>query len=187
MLAALLGGGLLLLDVNRRAGFLLLGLGVTAKQFGAVLLLPLAAAWRRQWRWLVAGVGLGLLLALPFVLSGPPAFWDRVVVQHLRRPAMPSLTVHTAAERLLGAAPPRLAALAVAAVLIGWLAVRAPAAGTALGLWLGAGLLIFVLCHTQGYINYFYLAQYLLLLGAAGLAAAEPGPPSGLRGPQTGA
>lgn len=169
MIAALLGGGLLLLENSRLGGYVLLGLGLTAKQFGVVLLPALAWGGRKEWRWLVAGIALAGLSMLPFVLAGPTAFWQKVVVQHLHRPPVDSITLSSAAEKVWGVALPKPLLLAIALVGIGWVSRSAPDAGPGLGLWLGAELLIFILCHTQGYINYFYLAQYLLLLGVPGL------------------
>jgi hypothetical protein len=41
------------------------------------------------------------------------------------------------------------------------------------GLWLGAALLLFCLFYVKGYFNYFYLCNYLFLLGLASLHRGE--------------
>ena len=64
-------------------------------------------------------------------------------------------------------------------VLLGLLAVRTPAREDdgATGLCLAASLLVFCLCHTQGFPNYYYLALFLLLLGVAQSGAPDCGAP----------
>src|SRR5205085_2486909 len=53
MIGALLGVGLVLLElrgIGKWAGYVLVGLGLTAKQFGLPLLFPIAFGHRRNWR-----------------------------------------------------------------------------------------------------------------------------------------
>ncbi len=177
MIAAALGGGLLLAGRGRRAGFLLLGLGLTAKQFGLPMLFPLAWAHRRSRLAFVLGLVAAGAVALPFLLWDPLPFLDVVLFAHLKRPPTPdSITLPNAALQMLGVALPRLPLLVGAAALIVGITAktRATAAGAALGA--GAALLTFCLVHTQGYFNYFYLCQYLLLLGLSGGALGERRP-----------
>ena len=177
MLAALVGGGLLLVERRRWGGYLLLGLGLTGKQFGLPMVLPVAWSQRRHWRGLLLGIGLATLPIVPFLLWDPSAFLDVVLFKHLQRPAMlDSITVYTGVHQLLGVSLPRPPLLGAALVLIGWLTWKTPARSAASALWVGAVLLVFCLFHTQGYFNYFYLCQFLLLLGVASLGAREPAP-----------
>lgn len=175
MLAAALGGGLVLAERGGRVGYLALGLGLTAKQFGLPLLFPLARAHARSWRRLAMGIAVGAALAVPFLLWGPDAFLEAVLFSHLRRPVMyDSLTLSSAAMHLFGAAPPKALMLAGAAGLVAWLTYRTPPTpGPASALWAGTALLAFCVLHTQGYFNYFYLVNYLLLLGLAGRGGEE--------------
>jgi hypothetical protein len=169
LLAALLGGGLLLAERGWRAGYLLLGLGLTGKQFGPALLPPLLRPQRRHWRALLAGLGAAALLFVPFYFWDAPAFLDVVLFSHLRRGEMlDSITLYTAAYRTFGVALPRPLLLGTAAALIAALSWRASETGTRAALGMGTALLTFCLFHTQGYFNYFYLCQYLILLGLAG-------------------
>jgi hypothetical protein len=181
VLAALLGWGLYLVEWGRpKAGCLLLALGLTAKQYGA-LLLP--AVWRGRPRERAClALALAIVVAgvfLPFFLWGPKDFLDVVLVKHLNRPTQyASLTVLSGLHDLFGLDGPRWVALLPALLLIGWLAWRAPPGGTTTGLWMGTSLLVFCLCHSQGYFNYFSLCQYLWLLGIAGSVRCDPRPAS---------
>jgi hypothetical protein len=180
MLAALLGWGLLLAERGCRSGYLLLGLGLTGKQFGLPMVFPVAWSQRRHWPALLAGLALAALPVVPFLLWDPSAFLDVVLFRHLQRPAMlDSITVYTGFHELLGVTLPRPLLLGIALVLIAWLSGKTPERSTAAALWVGAVLLVFCLFHTQGYFNYFYLCQFLLLLGLANLASREPAPADG--------
>jgi hypothetical protein len=186
MLAATSGGGLLLVERGNRLGHLLLGLGLTGKQFGVALLPALWKAHRKQGWWLLLGCGLaGGLVILPFFLWGPRAFLDGVVFRHLGGPPdLSSLTLRSAAHLLFGLGPPGRVMAGVAALAVGWVSWRVPEKGSGAALWLGAALLAFCLCFVKGYYNYFYLCEYLLLLGAAALTAGAgqaAAPPAGAR------
>jgi hypothetical protein len=178
MLAATLGAGLLLMEKGRRwPGAVMLALGLTGKQFG-VMLLPSLWHLCRCDRLALALALLGVLVVvfLPFFLWGPKDFLEIVLFAHLRRPAQfQSLTFLSAAHDLLGAELPRWSTLLPGLMLIGLLAWRTPQQGTAIALWMGTSLLVFCLCHTQGYFNYFYLCQYLWLLGVVGLSGVRTG------------
>jgi hypothetical protein len=84
------------------------------------------------------------------------------------------LTLLNGAQTLLGLSLPHWTMTTLAAVVIGWLTWRTPAKSAGAGLWLGTALLTFCLCHVQAYFNYFYLCQYLLLLGLVGLGTKKP-------------
>jgi hypothetical protein len=138
------------------------------------------------------GLAATAMVMLPFILWDPWAFWDVTFLRHLQlSPRLDSITLYSGAFHLFGLDLPRPALLASAALLIGLVSAFTPRAGTATGLWLGTALLIFVLFHKQGFINYFYLVQYLLLLGLVGGAtrplptAAEPAAAVDLREPWT--
>jgi Glycosyltransferase family 87 len=189
MLAALLGGGLLLAGRGRWAGYLLLGLGLTGKQFGLPLLLPLARAQWRHWPALLLGIVAAGLLVVPFFLWDPAAFLDIVLFKHLGRPAMfDSITLASGAHNLLGLDLPRPLLLGAAVLLIAWVTWKTPERIPAAALWMGAALLTFCLLHTQGYFNYFYLCQFLMLLGIADLIPeGEPMKPAEEAAPERGA
>ncbi len=177
MLAATLGGGLFLLERGRRwPGHVLLALGLTGKQYGVILVPALLRARRHEARTLVLALAAVLVvLFLPFFLWGPEDFLSIVLFKHFEREAQyDSLTLLTAVHDLFGVKWPRWVSLLPGLALIAWLAWRTPRQGTEAGLWMGTALLVFCLCHTQGYFNYFYLCQYLWLLGIAGSINPKP-------------
>lgn len=183
MIAALLGSGLLLAERGWRVGYLLSGLGLTAKQYGVALMIPLVRAAGRSWRMVVLGLLGAATLMAPFFLWQPQAFIDVIFRLHLGRPTQfNSITLHSGADDLLGVQPPRWLFWVLAGLLIGWIALREPRTGVAAALWTGTALLGFSLCHTQGYFNYFYLCEYLWLLGIVGLAEMKANPLARERG-----
>jgi hypothetical protein len=177
MLAALLGSGLLLAERGRWIGNLLLGLGLTGKQFGLPLAVPLwSAACReggRRAASFLAGIALaGALVILPFFLWSPGAFLNAVLYFHLAiGPDMLSLTVRSAIYRIIGAQLPGWVWGLITLLLTVWVARRTPRTGGGgrTALWMGAVLLLFCLFFVKGYFNYFYLCSYLFLLGLAAL------------------
>lgn len=172
MLAACLGGGLLLVEKGRRLGYLLLGLGLTGKQYGPVLLIPLLWALRRRWRPLILGIaGVGAVVILPFLLWNPAAFLDVIFFAFLRRPPRAdSLTIQVGAQELFGLELSTPLLWAAAGIITAWITWRTPPKVTAIALWMGTALLTFCLLHKQGFFNYFYLCEYLFLLGITSLA-----------------
>jgi hypothetical protein len=169
MIAALLGWGLVFVTRPggpRFLGHLLLGLALTAKQFGLPLLFPLLAAFRYQWKLLTAGVLIGLALMLPWFLASPHDFLDIVLWKHLQRPVQyGSVTLASWLYHEWGLTLPRAIGWGLAVVLIALFSYRSMRDPTNVALGLGTVLLTFCLCHTQGYFNYFYLTQYLWLFG----------------------
>jgi hypothetical protein len=177
MLAACLGGGLLLSARGRLAGHLLLGLGLTGKQYGVAMVWPLLKAQWASWRAFLLGmaVATGLVLG-PFFLWNPRAFLDVVLYLHFERGVQPDgLTLHTAAADLWGKSVPSEALWAVAALVIAWITWQTPRGGVRSAFWAGTALLVFCLCHRQGYFNYYYLCCYLFLLGVVGLVVEAGG------------
>lgn len=175
MLAAGLGGGLLLVERGWRLGYLLLGLGLTGKQYGPVLLLPLLWAFRRRWLPLLVGIAAAAaLVILPFLLWGPTAFVDTTFFAHIRRPPRAdALTVQVGAKSLYDVELSTALLWVVAGLATAWITWRTPQKATAAALWMGAALLTFCLLHKQGFYNYFYLCEYLLLLGATSLLTEQ--------------
>jgi Glycosyltransferase family 87 len=171
MLAALLGSGLLLADRGWWGGNLLLGVGLTGKQFGLPMLVPVWRARRGRQGMLLLGIGLATaLVILPFFLWSPAAFVHVVLTLHLAIwPDIQSLTVRSAAYHLFGLTVPGWLTAAVTLLLIGWVSWRIPNKESATGLWMGTVLLVFSLLYVKGYFNYFYLCNYLFLLGLAAL------------------
>jgi hypothetical protein len=177
MLAAALGLGLVLIERGWRLGYVFVGLGLTGKQFGMVLLAPFAAARRGHGPTVWTGIGIASALTImPFLLWSPHDFLDVVLFRHLDRPvSLTSITLTSAVHDLLGATLPRWLTWLAAALAVGGLTWRTPSAATAAGLWMGTALLVFCVLHTQGHFNYFYLCQYLWLLGIVGISASAPG------------
>jgi hypothetical protein len=68
---------------------------------------------------------------------------------------------------MFGVTLPKSLRLAAAVALIGWLTWRTPAQGPLPAPRLAAALLVFCLFYSQAFFNYFYLVQYLMLLGLA--------------------
>jgi hypothetical protein len=177
MLAACLGGGLLLAARGRFAGHLLLGIGLTGKQYGVALVWPwLKALWPHRKAFLI-GIAVATALILgPFFLWNPRAFLDVVFYLHIEHGVQEDgLTLHTLAADLWGVAVPSAALWAVAAVVIAWVTWQTPRGGVRSAFWTGTALLVFCLCHNQGYFNYFYLCCYLFLLGVVGMVTEAGG------------
>jgi hypothetical protein len=196
MLAATLGTGLYLVErihpsergksatentsppfAKTLLGYFLLGLGLTGKQYGIVLLPPLVKSQWRNWRLLLLGVVLASLTVIgPFFLWNPRAFLEVILFAFLDRPLrVDSITILVGVEDMFqfttkfGLGLPRALFWAIAMIFIGLITWRTPAKTTASALWLGTALLTFCLFHTQGFFNYFYLCEYLFLLGIVGL------------------
>jgi hypothetical protein len=175
MLGGLFGVGLWLTEYTggrKWLGYILIGLALTAKQFGLPLLPAIAWPHRKNWLPLVAGLAVGGLVMLPFYLWSPHDFIDVVLKKHLGRPPQyHSITVASAFFHIGGvdAVPDRAWCWAAALILIGLISLRAPRNGAATALALGTALMVFSTFHTQGFPNYFYLVEYLWLLGALGL------------------
>jgi hypothetical protein len=186
MLAGLFGVGFWLIEFEGRRrwlGFMLLALGLTGKQFGLPLLLPLAWSQRRHWRMLLVALTFAALLMLPWIVWSPRDFLDVILFKHLDRPPQfHSLTVASACQEFLGTSPPRVLTWVAAAGLILAISWRTPRNGAAAALGLGTALFVFCIFHTQGFPNYFYLCEYLWLLGIMGLSPKFSGEP--LRGPR---
>ncbi len=193
MIAAALGVGLLLVARRWRLGYLVLGLGISGKQFGVVFLLPLLKALRGRRLALLGGTTLAVtLVVLPFFLWDTQAFLDRVVVYLFDRPVrLDGITIQAAAHNEFGVEVPKWLCGFLALLLIGLVTWRTPAQepirkrgqtplnaggltpfsdrlqGSFAAPWMATSLLIFCLFASQAFINYFYLCQYLMLLGLA--------------------
>ena len=175
MLAGLFGLGFSLSEnsgVRKWLGYICLGLALTAKQFGLPLLPALAWPHRKNWLPLLVGLATGAAVVLPFVLWSPSDFIDIVVTKHLGRPPQyHSITVASTIFHFAGpeAVPDRKWLWIAAMLLIGAVSLFSPRDGAATALGLGTALMIFSTFHTQGFPNYFYLVEYLWLLGGVGL------------------
>lgn len=179
MLAALFGGGWLLLQRGQRAGLLLLALALTGKQWGAVLLPSALRGLRTQWRMLLAAtMVVAAVLCLPFLIWEAGAFLQVVIVGHLgRSPHWWGNTVPATAYHVVHWQPPMKWFSGAAWALVAWIAWRTPATGAGAALWMGTAMLAHVLLGHGAFPNYLYLIEYLLLLGGAALAS-EPMTPS---------
>jgi len=181
MIGGLLGIGFWLVEGagwRQWVGYILVGQGITAKQYGLPILPALAWPHRQQWLKILVGLFAGALVMLPWYLWSPTDFLDIVVWKHLSRPPQDfrALTIAGGCYQLLGTLPDRRVMWGIAAVLIAAVSWRAPRQGVATALALGTSLLIFCVFHTQGFFNYFYLCQYLWLLGFVGMLANGKSP-----------
>jgi hypothetical protein len=169
MIAAPLGAGLVLAARGWRLGYFLLGVGLTGKQYGVVLLPVLLKALRgRRLALLLSTALAGAVIVLPFFLWDRHAFLDRVLHYHLNLPIRTdALTLQAAAKQRFDVALPRWLLRGAALLLIGLLAWRTPSRGPSPAPWLAASLIVFCLCHNQAFPNYYYLCGYLMLLGLA--------------------
>jgi hypothetical protein len=167
MVAAALGLGVVLTLRGWRAGYFLLGVGMCGKQYGVVVLPALLKALSgRRLALLLGTAAAGALTVLPFFLWGPESFLDRVVRYHLDLEMRDdALTVMAAAKNGFDVDLPRWPLRIVAVALIGAVALRAPSRGVTPAPWMAASLLVFCLFHNQAFPNYFYLCEYLMLLG----------------------
>jgi hypothetical protein len=182
MIAALLGLGLVFTEFRglwKWAGYALVGLGLTAKQFGLPLLLPMAAGHRRNWKLVALGVFAGVLVMLPWVVWSPSDFFDIVLWKHLDRPPQPhSITIASFLLNEFDVTVPRAAGWALAAGAIVLISIVTPRGSAATALGLGTALLAFSVFHTQGFPNYFYLVVYLWLLGVVAALPIVPEVPT---------
>src|SRR5262249_41303708 len=173
MIAAFLGIGLVLAGLSgagRWGGYIFICLGLTAKQVCLPLLFPVARAHRRHWKLLAMGVLVGVLVMLPWILWSPRDFLDIVIWKHLDRPLQPhSITVASFLLNEFNVVLPRVVGWLLAAGAIVGISIITPRDSAATALGLGTALLAFSVFHTQGFPNYFYLVQYLWLLGFVGL------------------
>jgi predicted small integral membrane protein len=169
MIAAALGVGLLQVARRWRLGYLVLGLGISGKQYGVVFLLPLLKALRGRRLALLGGTTLAVtLVVLPFFLWDTQAFLDRVVFYLFDRTVrLDGITIPAAARNEFGVEVPKWLCGFLALLLIGLVAWRTPAQGSFAAPWMATSLLIFCLFASQAFINYYYLCQYLMLLGLA--------------------
>jgi hypothetical protein len=168
-LAALLG--LVLLAAPRRPWLAGVALGgfFAGKQYALALLPSLVMGLRRSPRVLWIGLAVAAAVIAPFFAWSPHDFLQIVVTGHLHRPVVyHALTLAALLKNAMGLTVPSMALWGLAAVLLGMLAWKTPPhEKRRTGLWLAAALLVFCLCHTQGFPNYYYLALYLLLMGVA--------------------
>src|SRR5262249_37321888 len=123
------------------------------------------------------------LLMLPWFLWSPLAFLKTVLWDHLNRPSQHfrALTIAGGSYQLFGVLPDRKVMWAIAGVLIALVSWRGPRQGAAVAVGLGTALMVFCVFHTQGFFNYFYLCQYLWLLGFVGMLSKNDDPVCGSR------
>jgi len=167
MVAAALGVGALLVGRGWRVGHVLLGLGITGKQYAVVLLPALWKGLRGRRIALLLGTAVaGAAVVLPFYLWDRPSFVERVVDYHLDHSIRhDGVTLQAAAMDRFKTELPRKPMLAVALLLIGLVALRTPSRGPSPAPWMATGLIVFCLFFSQAFLNYFYLCVYLMLLG----------------------
>jgi Glycosyltransferase family 87 len=153
------------------------GLSIATKLLPGVAMLPaLIPAQRRSA--FVAGVAVGLLPILPFLIAGPRAFWDNIVLFNLTRLPDDTSWLHALPAAVASALHLVFAAGIVAAALYVWL--RKPAIGTRSGLAAILGIAA-ILAGPGAHHNYqlWWLPFYALLLSSALAPATRLGYTSG--------
>jgi hypothetical protein len=188
MLAAALGGGAWMVARGWRAGYFVMGLAITGKQY-AVVLLP--ALWKgmggRRIALLLGIAAAGAVTVLPFYLWGPRPFVERVVEYHMGHMVREDgVTLQAAALSRFHTELPRKKMLATALLLIGLLAWRTPSRGQSPAAWMATSLIVFCLFFTQAFVNYYYLGAYLMLLGLADCFARDETDPGHFRASSAG-
>jgi len=148
------------------AAALALGGLLSLKQYVVVLAPSLAGMCRRHWRVALGGLGVAALLSAPVILWDARAFWEIAVRAQVGRAVVThALTIPAFLSNEFGWTLPRAVVWPALAVLVGLLGWRTPGAGRGPGgLYLAAALLAFNVL-VQGFPNYYYLAEFLLLLG----------------------
>jgi len=167
-LAACVGLLALWLPTRPWAAGLALGGLLSLKQYALLLLPAVLGMCRRHLRVVTVGAAVAVAVTLPFLLWDAGAFWQMVVTAHWHRPvATHALCLPALLHNEFGWSLPRWVVWPFVVVLLLALGRRAPEAGKGPGmLWLAASLLVFNV-FIQGFANYYYLAEYLLLLGVA--------------------
>ncbi len=92
-----------------------------------------------------------------------------VVWKHLARPLqLQSITVGSFLADQFDIGMPRIVGWVFAVASLIAIGAVTPKRGAATALGIGSALMAFCVFHTQGFPNYFYLVQYLWLLGYVG-------------------
>jgi hypothetical protein len=167
MLAAAFGVGLLLVARGWKVGYAALGLGFSGKQYAVVMFPALLKAYRgRRLLLVIATAAVSVGVVLPLLLLAPQAFFYRVVSYHLNLPLrMDGVTIRALLKHEFGVDAPGWLMASAAIAVIGLVTWRAPVKGPSPAPWMAASLLTFCLFHSQAFVNYYYLCQYLMLLG----------------------
>lgn len=140
-----------------------------AKQYAPLLLLPLVPALPRagRRRTLATALGLAAAVVAPFALWDARGLWSGVVMMQIRQPARDDALSWSAALMQLGLRPlPVVACLGATAVALAltWPRRGSLAQGAAC---VAAAFMVFLVTAKQAFLNYYWLADVLLL--AAGL------------------
>jgi hypothetical protein len=152
-------------------------LAAGAKQYSPLLLAPLLAALppRGRLRAAVLAAGLAAAAVVPFALWDPKGLWDGVVAMQFRQPFRSDALSWPAAFVRLGLPPPSgiWGFLATAAALaLCWPRRRSLPQAVTCG---AAAFLVFLLGAKQAFLNYYWLADGLLLAAALLQAGEERG------------
>ena len=141
------------------------GLSIATKLLPGVAMLPALIPAERRGAF-VAGVIVGLVPILPFLIAGPQAFWDNIVLFNLTRLADDTSWLHAAPQAIAGAAHLVFAAGIAAAAFYVWISKPGLATRSGLAAMLG---LAAILAGPGAHHNYqlWWLPFYALLLSAA--------------------
>jgi len=167
-------GGMALAVRRRRLGWAMVAFAfvLSSKQY-AWLFLPLAALWKDfGWKRALASAAAALALCLPWVLTGPRAFWDGAVTYNLTLPPRLDSLSFYAAELHRGVVPGYF--LIAGLTLVGLAAAMTLLPRTAYGFLVGcAGVMAtFNLANKQSFFNQWELVGGLIVLAMAAVVGA---------------
>ncbi|MBY0525361.1 MAG: hypothetical protein K2R98_18280 [Gemmataceae bacterium] len=147
---------------------------VSLKQYGILVLPAFYRAGKLSGKDLAVILGGSALIALPFLLWDPRAFWRGIVDFHVYSMfRTDTATVPTLVHQLTGVTLPPAVGFGLAAAMGGWVLYRG--ATDLAGVMLGAAatLLVFFAFNKSGANNYYWLALVLLAQAVIATAAVE--------------
>jgi hypothetical protein len=147
---------------------------LSLKQYGLLLLPTFAASRRVRWADIGMAVLLSVLVALPFFLWDPLAFWRGTVEFHFHNPLREdSLSVLAALSVLTGIQLPGWTGLLAGAAASGWVWWRGTPLLSTVALGSGAVILAFFAFNRAAHLNYYWLVLMFLALAVIASAAEE--------------
>jgi len=166
----------------------LLGLWLSSKQYAVLAVPQVLKLFRLRARMWVYAVGLGSVLALPFVIWDFHALMEDLVFFFLRSPGRPdALSLYGLLLELVGVPPvpaplwAKVTGVIVAGLWIAgiaWFTWKMPRNLAGMLFATASAWIFFFLLGKQAFMNYFYMVAFTLLLAVA----ASPGAGSAPRG-----
>jgi hypothetical protein len=155
----------------------LLGLWLSSKQYALLAMPQVLKLLRPRARMWLYAVGLGIALALPFVIWDFRALMEDLVVFFLRSAGRPdALSLYGLLLEIVGVPPPAgtLIGVIVACLWIAgiaWFTWKMPRNLAGMLFATASAWMFFFLLGKQAFMNYFYMVSFALLLAVA----ASPG------------